>query len=95
MIVDELNVVGVAILPAEADAPLVVDADTMLASTITLELFKPVAWWHTEVSELLGSINGNEFPEHRALKISRILANRFSAEQPLGIPIPETLNHPR
>jgi hypothetical protein len=42
-VVDDLDLVGVTVVPAEADAPLVVDADAVLAVAITLERFEPVA----------------------------------------------------
>jgi hypothetical protein len=41
--VHDLNVVGIAVSPDEADAPLVIDANTVLASAIAPEGFKLVA----------------------------------------------------
>jgi len=37
MVIDDLDLVGVAILPAEADAPLVVHADAVLTRSVALQ----------------------------------------------------------
>ena len=42
MVIDDLNVVCVAIPPSEADPPLIVDPDAVLALAISLERFKPI-----------------------------------------------------
>lgn len=43
MVVDDLDIFGSRIGPAEADSVLVIDADRMLTGSITLELFQPQA----------------------------------------------------
>jgi hypothetical protein len=43
MVVNELDFVSVVILPAEAEAPLVVDSDGVLTLAIALQRFEPVA----------------------------------------------------
>ena len=43
MVIDDFDVGTVAVFPAKADAPLVVDPDAPLAGPITGERFKPVA----------------------------------------------------
>jgi hypothetical protein len=40
---DDFGVVGVLYLPAEADAPLVVDADAVLTAAVALQRFESVA----------------------------------------------------
>src|SRR5690606_8044658 len=42
VVVDELDVFGVAVRPAEAEAELVVDADRMLAGPVALQRLEPV-----------------------------------------------------
>jgi hypothetical protein len=44
MVVADLDVVGVAVLEAETDSPLVVDGDRVLADSIALERMEPVTW---------------------------------------------------
>ena len=46
MVVDDLDVVGVAADPTEADTELVVDADAVLTEAIADEFFETVGWRH-------------------------------------------------
>ena len=43
MVIDNFNVVRIAITPDEAQPPLVIDADAVLALPIALQCFQPVA----------------------------------------------------
>jgi hypothetical protein len=43
MVIHDLNIVGVTLPPAEADAPLPVDADAELARAIAGESFQAIA----------------------------------------------------
>lgn len=49
MIVGDLYVEGVSVFPAEADVPLVIDADATLAFAVAGEGFQPVASWKTKI----------------------------------------------
>jgi hypothetical protein len=44
MIVDNLHVVSVALFPAEAYPPLVVDTDAVLTASIAVKFFELVPW---------------------------------------------------
>ena len=46
VVVDEDDVSGAAGTPGEADAPLVVDADAVLASAVAAKFLQPVARGH-------------------------------------------------
>ena len=43
MVIDDFDFMGVSFMPAEADAPLVVDADAPLSGAVAGELFKTIA----------------------------------------------------
>jgi len=43
MIIDNFHQFGGAVLPDEADSPLVVDADAVLPGAITFQQLKPIA----------------------------------------------------
>jgi len=49
VVVRDFNVVRVAVVPAEADAPLVIDPDAPLARAVAFQRLKPVAGWNTEI----------------------------------------------
>ena len=49
VIIGDFNVMCVAILPAEADAPLLVDADAVLPTTVSLERFQAIGGRYFQV----------------------------------------------
>jgi hypothetical protein len=56
VIVDDLDIVGVAAAPTEANAELVVDADAMLTDALACKFLKSVGWWDLEVGEGGGGV---------------------------------------
>lgn len=94
MIVHDLDIVRVAVAPAEADPPLVVDANAVLAAPIALERFQPVARWHSQVIEALGGVELHEFPKHDPLELRRESAAGHTCEETLGLAIDEAPDHP-
>jgi len=52
MVIDDLNVVGMAPLEAEAYAPLIVDADTPLPDPVAFQLLQLVIGRNTQVFQL-------------------------------------------
>ena len=51
VIIDDLDVAGIAVLPSKADAPLVIDTNAVAAGTITLQPFRAIPGWHAEVRQ--------------------------------------------
>jgi hypothetical protein len=60
VVVDELDVSGTGGAPGEADPPLVVYTNAVLAGAAAAELFQPVAGWDTKVVDALGGVDENE-----------------------------------
>jgi hypothetical protein len=58
VIVNDLDVVGISVPPTKADAPLIVDANAMLAVSVAVSPLQPVAGRHTEVVESIARRNG-------------------------------------
>ena len=94
MIVNDLGFVRIAVLPAKADPPLIVDSDTVLSGAIACELLQAVAGRDTKVTERLGRVQGHELPQHDAAEISWISADRLPVKEASGIPVSEALDHP-
>src|SRR6478609_933575 len=59
VIVDDLDLVGMAISPDEADPPLVIDADRVRADVVSSQRFDPIGWRHPH------AVRGAEVPAHR------------------------------
>ncbi len=53
MVVNDFNLMGIAIEPDETDAPLIVDADTVLPFAIRFEPMKPVPRWRLQIRQTL------------------------------------------
>src|SRR5205823_2901485 len=56
MVVGDLDIVGLAVRPSEAEAPLVVDADAVLPFTVASQLLQPVARRHAQVFQHFGGV---------------------------------------
>ena len=51
MVIDDLNILGITVLPQEADAPLVVDPNTTLAASVAGKLLQTITVRDTEKVE--------------------------------------------
>ena len=57
MVVNDLNPFWTSIAPPEADAPLIIDSDTVLPRTITAQTLEAVTRRNPEVFQTARSIN--------------------------------------
>jgi hypothetical protein len=62
MVVDDLHILGTRVGPAEADAVLVVDPDTVLSGAIAGQEFEAVPRGYAEVPEVLSLVELVELP---------------------------------
>lgn len=85
MIVDDFDSVRVAVAPHEADPPLVVDADGMLASSIAAHRFQLVSGRGSQNAKLGGRMNLEQFTESNTFKGTEAFAVVIAKEL-LGIP---------
>jgi len=93
VIVDDLNVVRVAVRPPKADAPLIVDPDAVLSGTIAAELLEPIARGHSQILELDRGVDEAKLPEHHTPKVGREAADRLAFPEPFGVAVSEAPNH--
>ena len=49
VVIDDLDVMRIAVVPAETDAPLVVDADAVLAIAVSFQCLQAVAGRYAQV----------------------------------------------
>ena len=52
VVVDDFDIGGPFLSPDETDAPLVIDPDGVLATTVADQRFEPVCWWRAQVVEM-------------------------------------------
>jgi hypothetical protein len=62
VIIDNLDLVGVPVLPNKTNTPLVVDANTVLPLPATVQRFQPVPGRRCHVSQFRGTIQLPKLP---------------------------------
>lgn len=95
MVVGEFDVVGVAVTPNEADAPLFIHANRILAGPVTPEGFQVVARRDARILKNHQGVQQRELA-HRPLEdIRRHAFERFTVAYRSGSSITEALYHER
>jgi len=92
VVVHDLNVVGIAVLPDEADAPLVVDAITVLAPATAFEGFTLVAGRGLQVLKDASPVQIQQLPPGRPLECLET-PDRLVVEQGRCVLAPERPDH--
>jgi hypothetical protein len=92
MVVDDLDIVGIAALPAKADTPLIVDADTVLASSIAGKLLEPIGRRDPQVVHRFCRVQDQELAKRDPLD-PRELPRKSALKDPLGLATAEALDH--
>ncbi len=93
MIIDNLNVMGVARAPPKADPPQSVDADAVLPQSVALQFFQPVRGRYAKVIERGRSVEHPELPKGGTLHIGPQPPDRLTMKKSIGVSILETLDH--
>ena len=93
MIIHNFNVVRVFAEPAEAKAPLVVNANAVSASAIAFQGFQAVAGRQGQVTQFARALKLRELPQGHALNLWRQAVVTPPLPQPLGLPASEAGNH--
>jgi hypothetical protein len=93
MIVHYFYLVSVSAAPFETDTPLVVDADTVLAGSVSSKLFQPVGRGNTQIIQGCGIVQHAQFPQRHLLDVSRKFPRDFPLENQPGFGIFDALDH--
>ena len=94
MVVAELDVVGIPVAKAEADAPLIVDRDRVLPGAIPSKGVQLIAGRLAKIGDPHRRMNGLELPKGATRNIGRHLLGVSGSEQLLGLPVGEGFDHP-
>jgi hypothetical protein len=78
MVIDDFHVVGVTVNPSKADAPLIVDADAVLAFSAALECFKTVGRRNSQILKREGIAEYAQFATGHRLNIGKQSPGRRS-----------------
>jgi hypothetical protein len=93
VIVRHFNIVGVAILPAEADAPLIVDTNAVLTDAIARQSFQPIGGRNPQIVQALSSVELDQFAPRDTVQVGRKVAQELALKEPLSVLIIEGLDH--
>ena len=89
----ELDVERIAVFEAEANAPLIVDRDGVLARTIALQRVQSVTGRDTQVGESDGHVHGLQLPQGASRHVCGDPLRLPGPEQLFGLPISEGSDH--
>jgi hypothetical protein len=67
VVVHDLDVVSIAVLPPKANAPLIVDPDTVLAPSVARQLLQAIRRRNPEIVQNFRSIQNQQFPQGDSL----------------------------
>lgn len=95
MVICDLHVVRSAVLPVETDAPLIVDADQVLARPITTQLLEAVARRSKKVAQVFCFFEVNQLAPRSPLNRWRKLPRLASLEYAFGLIASKALDHYR
>jgi hypothetical protein len=83
MIINNLNIVRIALAPNETNAPLAVDANAVLAFSAAFQRFQPVSRRHNQFAQFRGGMKRKQFPPRGPLNRWRQPAGQFRPKNPL------------
>ena len=95
MIIYDFDFERVPVFPDEADAPLVIDANAVVARPLPLEGFEAVARWHPHVIQFFRCRELREFAKGHPLNVGGKPARAFAIPNFLRLFASEILNHCR
>lgn len=93
VIVRNLDVIRIAVRPAKANAPLVIDSNAVLTCPITDQFLKPVSGRHAKIAKRLGGMNQKQFSQCGPLHIPAEAGPSLALKYLFSIAITEALDH--
>lgn len=93
MVIDDLNVIGIAAFPDEADAPLLVDPDAVLSFAVMMQRLQVVGRRDAQGLKEARGIQHHELDRRCSLNGLRQLAGKAPKEEFLGLFAFERLDH--
>ena len=93
MIVNNFNLVRIVLLPAEADAPLVIDPNAQLAAAAPFESFQTGAGECGQVSQPLGIVQHTQLPQCYSLHTVIQSPRESAMPEALGLFAGKARNH--
>jgi hypothetical protein len=93
VVIHDFNFPCLTFAPPETDPPLIVDADTMLTASITVQGLKAVARRGSKVINLDCRVDGKKFRSRTALNLVGNAPDRITSEERNRALVGEALDH--
>lgn len=93
MVIDDFDFVRPVCIPPEADTPLIVNTNGMLAFAVPFESFETIAGWDSEMLEFGNGVDLSQFAEGCALNVGRKRAGFPFVKQESGLLASEGTDH--
>jgi hypothetical protein len=93
MIIHYLDVVGISTPPFKTDAPLVVDANTILTLSVARQFLETTRRRYAQILQDLGGIQDSKSPSGNPLDVLREFARELTIEDSFRFLAREGLNH--
>jgi hypothetical protein len=92
VIINDFDIVSIAIHPAKAKSPLLVDADAMRALAVSPQAFQVVAWRTIQIAQNIRTVQLPQFSLRNSLDGAKP-RDTLTAIQTFRIRTAEALNH--
>ena len=93
MIVDDFNVQGVTVTPPEADPPLLIDPDAVLAFSIALQSLELIRARNRKIPQISSSIQLLQLHQRPLLNLARNTLGVLATPDPFGLSASKGLDH--
>lgn len=93
VVVDDLHVLWTCVGPAEADSPLLVDSNAVLAFPISFQLLQTVVGWDLQIVQVLGGVEKQRLPVSRSLQLRTKQLGAFPCPNPFRLFVGEGSEH--
>jgi hypothetical protein len=93
VVVHDFNFPCCTVAPLEAEPPLIVNADAMLTTPITVQGFQAITWQDAKIINFLCRIDGKKFGSRTALDLVRNVPNGVAAKKCSRTFVGEALDH--
>jgi hypothetical protein len=81
VVINDFNVFGTRIRPTKAQAPLIIDTNTVLARFLSFQRFEAIAWRHSQIIQSRRNLNLSEFPSCNRLNVHEALNTVASSKR--------------
>jgi hypothetical protein len=93
MVIDDLDIERVSVLPVEADAPLLINAETVLAQAIAFQPFELIRQRNHEIAQIDGTVQILQLMARPLLDPAIERPHELSLEYRQGVLAPEGSDH--